>query len=217
MVAWSSGPIAGSSDLAAAVEQRRQRLLGGPLDRQRDNFGMPRPVAAIRSARAASAITSLGSVSSQRVVELVRLPPAVDQGGDAARLQHRHIGEDPARAVAHGDGDAVALGDAEAADQGRREPVGVRERGRRRSAARRRPPPPRTAALSTQKASKKIGSVGGRLVTIGAALLVVCRSGSARPSPVTCGEHRVDLAVELARHRRSGSSRWLFASASAPL
>jgi hypothetical protein len=40
------------------------------------------------------------------------LPPAVEQGGDGAGLQRRHVADDPARAVAHGDADPVALGDA---------------------------------------------------------------------------------------------------------
>ena len=39
-------------------------------------------------------------------------PPAVEQRRDPARLGDRHVRDDPCRAVAHRNGDAVALGNA---------------------------------------------------------------------------------------------------------
>ena len=53
------------------------------------------------------------------MLHLMRFPPAVEQGRDRAGLEDRHVGDDPRRAVAHRDADAVALG-----DPARGEPVG---------------------------------------------------------------------------------------------
>ena len=65
---------------------------------------------------------SFGLGEQDRMLHLVRLPPAVEQGRDAAGLEDRHVADDPRRAVAHRDADAVALADP-ARDQAVREPV----------------------------------------------------------------------------------------------
>ena len=58
-----------------------------------------------------------------RMLHLMRFPPAVEQGRDAAELDDRHVGQHPGRAIAHGDADAVALAYA-SGDKPMREPVG---------------------------------------------------------------------------------------------
>ena len=80
----------------------------GLFDRQRDGGSCSRPRPA--APPWASATTSLAD-QVERVPHLLGLPPAVDQGRDRARLDRRHVGHDPGRAVAHRDRDAVALGD----------------------------------------------------------------------------------------------------------
>ena len=127
---------------------------------------MSRPVASSRFARGGVADDQLRLGQGQAVAHLVGLPPAVDQGRDPARLQDRHVGDDPGRAVAHRDRDPVALADPEAAGQRPGQPVGGRRSARRRSAARRRRSTASVAPWSAQKASNMPGRVGGRLVTI---------------------------------------------------
>ena len=107
----------------------------------------------------------------QRMLQLFRLPPAVEQGRDRARLEHRHVGDDPGRAVAHGDADPVALADA-ARDQPGASAVRQSRRARRRSAARRRRRPPRRAVerakgLEEQRQGRReIGDDGSSLLVL---------------------------------------------------
>ena len=98
-------------------------------------------------------------------------------------LSDRHVADDPGRAVAHRDGDAVALGDAARDQRRRRRFVEMRSRSAKVS----RSSPATTASiapLSAQKVSKKAGSVAGKLVTMRAPVLV--RADGQRPAgPVT--------------------------------
>ena len=111
MVASSSGSTSGrklfssrscsSSAIACSISSS--------IGRVRIGRSGQRP--AIRLARGASAMSSLGSVRSSACSISSRFPPAVEQCRDRARLQDRHVGDDPRRAVAHRDADSVALGD----------------------------------------------------------------------------------------------------------
>ena len=129
---------------------------------------------------------------------LVRLPPAVDQGGDAARLQHRHVSDDPGRAVAHGDGDAVALGDVPAAGQNPRQPgrllVQLGE-GQPLFAGDDGLDLAVQQAEGVEQAGQGGGEIGDDRPTLGVA---------ADPDPPglagDLGQHRVIFAVERARH-----------------
>ena len=154
-----------------------------------------------RLARAASAMISAGSVSSQRMLQLVALPPAVEQGRDRARLDDRHVGDDPARAVAHGDADAVALGDpatrprpcASSSDNpvevGEGQPLVARDqRFARRHRARRRCAA--APGIGRREIADDRPALGRR-----------ARSPAARRGRSAPGEDLVELAVEIARHR----------------
>ena len=66
--------------------------------------------------------------------QLRALPPAVEQGGDAACHQHAHIGDDPVGRIARGNADAVALGDAVARDQRGSDACALRHSSGQRSA-----------------------------------------------------------------------------------
>ena len=116
MVAKSSANISGSSAIAAARDQRRDRVRDPGLDRKHDmrkfEAGRLQP---FRPRRIADDQLRLGQ--GQAVPELVHLPPAIDQDGDPAGLEHRHVGDDPGRRVAHRDRHPVALGDSEIGDK----------------------------------------------------------------------------------------------------
>jgi hypothetical protein len=183
--------------LPARRKQWRERLRQRPLDRQRDGGNR---AAAGGEARGAGLVgdDQFGLGEAEAVAHLLGLPPAVDQGGDAARLQHRHIGGDPGRAVAHRDRDPVALGDVPAAGEDAGEPgrLGV-------SAAKVSRSPPATTASTApcriEKASNSKGKVSGQVgddrpaLRIPAELDAPVRSGD-------LGQHLVILAVERARH-----------------
>ena len=82
MVASSSGAIVRQlGAVVGAVEQRRQRLAERPLDRERDDGG---PCAGVRDPLGARRIGEdqrrLGQL--ERMLHLMRFPPAVEQGGD---------------------------------------------------------------------------------------------------------------------------------------
>ena len=75
--------------------------------------------AAIRFARGASAMISLGSVRSSACSISCASHQPLSRVAIAPALSDRHVGDDPGRAVAHRDADAVAL-----ADPARGQPVG---------------------------------------------------------------------------------------------
>ena len=145
---------------------------------------------------------SLGSVSSIACSISCGFPPAVEQGRDPARLQDRHVADDPGRAVAHGDADAVALARCRAPTSAVRERVRKCGRDRRRSAARRRRPPPRSSAFSAQKVRKKLGQ-RGREVGDDRPPCSSWPMTSRPPGPVTSASILVEPPVELVRHRWS--------------
>ncbi len=181
----------------ASAEQGRKRLGDRFLDRKGHRFqveaGRLQPC---RPRGVAQDEAGLGQ--SEAVAELVRLPPAVDQGCDSARLQHRHIGNDPGRAVAHRDRHPVALADSPSARKrpgqpGRMlvqlcegQPLAVGDHGGRR---------PVKHAEGVEHAGKGRRQVGDDL----APFLVLgdldsaARSGHLR-------QRRVELAVQLTRH-----------------
>ncbi len=117
MVASSSGRISGS----AASSPPRARI-GASASSIVFSTGSAtcsnaQPASASRCARGPSATISFGVVSARpwRISSASHQP--LTRVAIAARLQRRHIGDDPGRAVAHRNGDAIALPDAEAADE----------------------------------------------------------------------------------------------------
>ncbi len=191
----------GQVRLAGPREQRRERPVDRLLDRQRD--GRDR-AAARREPLGARLVgdDQLGLGEAERVAHLVGLPPAVDQGRDPARLQHRHVGDDPGRAVAHRDGDSVALGDVPAAGQQPRQLRRPRVQARRRSAARRRRSPPRwRRGARRRRRTASAGSAANWRRSPGP-----CASRPIWMRPAFAdhlGQDRVIFAVERARHPRS--------------
>ena len=197
MVASSSSPTSGRSASASRSNKGASASVDRLGDRQRD--GRDRAAAGLEQFGAAFVgDDQLGLGQIQRVAHLVGLPPAVDQGRDAAGLQHRHVSDDPGRAVAHGDGDAVALGDVPASGQhprqlrrllvelGEGQPLLAGDHGLDRP-------------FSAQKASNRPGRVAGKLATI----VRPCAS-MAEPDPPALaddrGQHLVIFPVQVARH-----------------
>ncbi len=108
-----------------ATADIRKKIREGILHRLVDLDRFDRAaVAALRDPLGARSVgqhqPGLGKL--ERMLQLVGLPPAVEQCRDRPGLQRRHIADDPGRAVAHGDGHPVALGDP-ARDHAVREPV----------------------------------------------------------------------------------------------
>src|SRR3546814_7149549 len=130
--------------------------------------------------------------------QLVRLPPAVDQHGDRARLQHGHVADDPARSVAHGDRHPVALVDAETAGQrmgeprrllvelGEGQPLAAGDDGYRLGMQ---------GAESIEQAGQ-----GGRQVGHDRAPLLIMADADSSALARHHSHHGVELAVELTRH-----------------
>ena len=197
MVASSSGATSGRSASPPRSSSGASASSSG-CSTGSATVGIVQPPASSRLARRLVGDDQLGlGQRSSAVAHLVGLPPAVDQGGDPARLQHRHVGDDPGRAVAHRDGDAVALGDVPAR---RPAPAPAASPARSSSAKVSRSSPATTASTapcSAQKASNRPGRVGGRLATIARPFGVARRAGcgrprrSPRPAPRhTCGRAR---------------------------
>ena len=162
--------------------------------------GIVQPPASSRLARGLVGDDQLGLGQSRRVAHLVGLPPAVDQGRDPARLQHRHVGDDPGRAVAHRDRDPVALGDVPARRPAPAPAASPARSARRRSAAR---SPAITASIGAVERAEGVEQAGQGRRQVGDDRPPLRRPRPIwmrPPAPVTSASTASILAVELARH-----------------
>ena len=137
-----------------------------------------------------------GLGQAERMVELGGAPPAIEQGDDRAGLERGHVGDDPARAVAHRDADAVALGDA-ARDEQRGEPVRPGEEIGEAQPLVGRDDRLDGAVEGTESVEK--GRQGGREIGRDRQSAMVLAQNDAAPGPGYLRQSFVKLAVELGR------------------
>ena len=208
-----AGRARGEEDGGVVLGQRPRagrasppRRAGAPAPRRSASrpagrrWRMPRPVASSRFARGASQITRQGSVSARPWRSSSACHQPLTRVAIAARLQHRHVGDDPGRAVAHRDRDPVALADAPAAGQRPRQPRSQRRSVRAKVS---RSPSAMTAIGVGVERAEGVEQAGQGRRQVGDD-----RCAPPRPRPIWMRppgpghlrQHRVELAVQLARH-----------------